>query len=198
MFESLRKWLVKTLITPDDIGEYMANEDYLSEHLVKIPGGELKKTDTTKKRLLSKAIAIVEMKLDALEQSRKSGRNVEAIASNKQKIRLYKDQLELIEYREKQGYDEEQGVPEVIMNKASKWREQILVGDVESFLDAAFEEVGESRIENLLYNISGQYYSNLEHKIGKMITQEIFELETLDIQLNLLDFVDRIQAQRIA
>lgn len=102
----------------------------------------------------------------------------------------------MIEYREKQGYDDEQQIPEANKDKASRWREQILVGDVETFFDEAFEAIEQgNRIENGLYNRSGQYYSLLEQKGMRLITEEMFELAKINAQLSLLDIVDRVQTQ---
>lgn len=80
MFESIRKWLVKALIQPEDVGDFLANEGYFDETVLKIPKGEVKKTDAAKKVLLAKAISIVEIELNVLQQGKQNDKVKEPIA----------------------------------------------------------------------------------------------------------------------
>lgn len=197
MFESIRKWLIKTLIKPDDIGEFIANEYSLNENLAKIPRIESQKTESAKKILLSKAIDILQMNLKGLELDNADEDNTKDIIVLKQRLRIYQDQLELIQYREKQEYEKGAEIPEELANEAALWREQILVGEVEPFIDEAAQKVKESRLENYLYNLSGQFHQLMSDKNMNLLTLDFFEVRKIDYMLSLLDMVDRIQATRM-
>lgn|GEM_PF-4039721 len=197
MFESVRKWLINILIKPGDIGEYIANEYALHENLTKIPRRESQKTEAAKKVLLSKAIDILEVNLKGLKLDNTDDDNTEDIVEQKQWLRIYQDQIQLIKYREKQEYDKGKEIPEELAGEATQWREQIMVGEVESFIDEAVQKVKESRLENHLYNLSGQFHQLMSEKNLNLVTLQHFELKKTDHMLSLLDMVDRIQATRM-
>lgn len=199
MFESIRRWLIRTLIKPEDVNDYIINEGALDQPHLKIPLSELKKTDAAKKKLLSKGITILESEMGELQQRMVDGQDVQSWINHKQRqLRMYHEQLELIDYRAQKEELEETQLPEALATEAMRWREQILIGDVDSFFDEALENSrGNSKLENGFYNRSAQFYNLLEQKNLNLITTESFEVGKIDLQLSFLALVDRIQAGRI-
>lgn len=194
MFESVRKWLINTLIKPSDIDEYLANEYSLNANLVKVSRIESEKTEAAKKILLSKAIDILEMNLKGLENADED--NMEGIIDLQQRLRIYQDQLDLIEYREKQEFAKGAEIPDELTKEAAQWREQIIVGEVEIFLDVVLPKLKDHNLENYLYNLSGQFHQLMAEKDLNLVSQDFFEFKKIDFLLSLLGVVDCIQATR--
>ncbi len=199
MLESIRKWLIRNLIKPEDIKDYISNVGDLDKPHLKISLAELKKTDAAKKVLLSKGISIVESKIKELQQKQVAGHDVRSWINQKQRqLRMYHEQLDLIDYRARKEELEEVQLQEALATEAKRWREQILTGDIDSFFEEALEQTKDSRkLENGLYNRSGQFYNLLEQKNQNLITTDSFELSRIDLQLSFLSFIDRIQARRM-
>lgn len=199
MFESVRKWLVNILIRPDDVNEYILKESDLDKPNLKIPLAELKKTDAAKKVLLLKGIAFMESSLKELQERQANGRDVKSrINHNQRQLRIYHEQLELIDYRVRKEELPEAQLPVAQATEVKRWREQILFGDIDSFFDEALENSrGNSKLENGLYNRAAQFYNLLEQKNLNLITTESFEVGKIELQLSFLALVDRIQAGRI-